>query len=160
MAGALNDVLTFCSKMQKMVKDVQSIVHQVVSVAEYVSLKEHRALNELQRVCQQTCLRAVVSVNIILYMSYADVHCVFSYNIILLQVSNNDPYKLASNQGAYCAYSWHILHIMKRVTKLPACRHGCILTTICFYLNVFNYHITGICSGENQQDYRRAPDIA
>ena len=51
VAGTLNDVLTFCSKMQKMVKDVQSIVHQVVSVAEYVSLKEHRALNELQRVC-------------------------------------------------------------------------------------------------------------
>ena len=51
MAGALNDVLTFCSKMQKMVKDVQSIVHQVVSVAEYVSLKKHRALSEQQRVC-------------------------------------------------------------------------------------------------------------
>ena len=51
MAGALNDVLTFCSKMQKMVKDVQSIVHQVVSVAEYVSLKEHGVLSELQHVC-------------------------------------------------------------------------------------------------------------
>ena len=54
VAGALNDVLTFCSDMSKMVKDVQSIVHQVVSVAEYVSLKQHHFLNEQQviLICQ------------------------------------------------------------------------------------------------------------
>ena len=97
MAGVLNDVLTFCSKVQKMVKDVQSIVHQVVSVAEYVSSKEHIcALFEQQRfACARVQCSAVIPGNTVHVRLM--LMCAMCSYMSSLQVFNNDPYKLASN---------------------------------------------------------------